>query len=162
MCKFWPLGHRIDSHTPRVKICWMFFKEMNWPITQHSYLSQVKTDFQIRIGWVHPVVYWRDPMYHYNDRLTQLFTKYKYIWLWLQCFDPFLGHSPGIYNNLESVVHIWVFMPIGIPGGLQYCSSLVRVVTKGWRIAALTSYEQYCKSHGIPFGIKNLNAYYTF
>jgi hypothetical protein len=32
------------------------------------------------------------PMYHYNDRLTQLFASYKYIWLWLQCFDPLLGH----------------------------------------------------------------------
>jgi hypothetical protein len=32
------------------------------------------------------------PMYQYNDRLTQLFTKYKYIWLWLQCFDPLPGH----------------------------------------------------------------------
>jgi hypothetical protein len=31
-------------------------------------------------------------MYQYNDRLTQLFTKYKYIRLWLQCFDPYLGH----------------------------------------------------------------------
>jgi hypothetical protein len=31
-------------------------------------------------------------MYQYNDRLTQLFTKYKYIWFWLQCFDPYLGH----------------------------------------------------------------------
>jgi hypothetical protein len=33
-------------------------------------------------------------MYQYNDRLTQLFTKYKYIWLWLKCFDPFAG-LPG-------------------------------------------------------------------
>jgi hypothetical protein len=46
----------------------------------------------IRIVWVHYVVYWWDPMYRCNDRLTQLFTKYKYIWLWLQCFDPLLGH----------------------------------------------------------------------
>jgi hypothetical protein len=30
------------------------------------------------------------------------------------------------------------------------------------RIATLTSYEQYCKPHGIPFGMKNLNMYYTF
>jgi hypothetical protein len=28
-----------------------------------------------------------EPMCQYNGRLTQLFTKYKYIWLWLQCFD---------------------------------------------------------------------------
>jgi hypothetical protein len=26
----------------------------------------------------------------------------------------------------------------------------------------LTSYEQYCKPHGIPFGMKNLNMYYIF
>jgi hypothetical protein len=32
------------------------------------------------------------PMYQYNDRLTQIFTRYKYTWLWLQCFDPLLGH----------------------------------------------------------------------
>jgi hypothetical protein len=32
------------------------------------------------------------PMYQYDDRLTQLFTKHKYVWLWLQCFDHFLGH----------------------------------------------------------------------
>jgi hypothetical protein len=32
------------------------------------------------------------PMYQYNDGLTQLFTKYKCICLWLQCFDPLLGH----------------------------------------------------------------------
>jgi hypothetical protein len=39
-------------------------------------------------------------MFQYNDRLTQLFTKYKYIreniyiyiWLWIQRFDPYLGH----------------------------------------------------------------------
>jgi hypothetical protein len=31
-------------------------------------------------------------MYQYNDRLTQLFTKYTYLWLWLQRFDPYLGH----------------------------------------------------------------------
>jgi hypothetical protein len=31
-------------------------------------------------------------VYQYNDRLTQLFTEYKYIWLCLQCFDPYLGH----------------------------------------------------------------------
>jgi hypothetical protein len=31
-------------------------------------------------------------MYQYNDHLTQIFTNYKYIWLWLQCFDPLLGH----------------------------------------------------------------------
>jgi hypothetical protein len=46
------------------------------------------------------------PMYQYNDRLTQLFTKYKYIWLWLQCFDPYLGHRQAYIMNLESVVHV--------------------------------------------------------
>jgi hypothetical protein len=28
-------------------------------------------------------------------------------------------------------------------------------------ITTLTSYEQYCKPHGISFGMKNLNMYYT-
>jgi hypothetical protein len=45
-------------------------------------------------------------MYQYNDCLTQLFTKYKYIWLWLQCFDPYLGHRQAYIMNLESVVHV--------------------------------------------------------
>jgi hypothetical protein len=48
-------------------------------------------------------------MYQYNDRLTQLFTKYKYIWLWLQCFDPYLGHRQVYIMNLESVVHVLGF-----------------------------------------------------
>jgi hypothetical protein len=46
------------------------------------------------------------PMYQYNDRLTQLFIKYKYIWLWLQCFDPYLGHRQAYIMNLEGVVHV--------------------------------------------------------
>jgi hypothetical protein len=49
---------------------------------------------------------------------------YKYIWLWLQCFNPYLGHRQAYTINLESVVHIWVFFgfscPNGIPCGLQY------------------------------------------
>jgi hypothetical protein len=49
-------------------------------------------------------------MYQYNDRLTQLFTKFKYIWLWLQCFDPYLGHRQAYIMNLESVVHVYVFL----------------------------------------------------
>jgi hypothetical protein len=44
-------------------------------------------------------------MYQYNDRLTQRFTEYKYIWLRLQCFDPYLGHLQAYIINLESVVH---------------------------------------------------------
>jgi hypothetical protein len=44
-------------------------------------------------------------MYQCNDRLTQLFTKYEYIWLWLKCFDPYLGHRQAYIMNLESVVH---------------------------------------------------------
>jgi hypothetical protein len=57
----------------------------------------------IRTVWVHPVVYWWDPMCQYNDRLTQLFTKckYKYIWLWLQCFDPYLGHCQTYIMNID-------------------------------------------------------------
>jgi hypothetical protein len=47
-----------------------------------------------------------DPMYQYNDRLTQLFTKYKYIWLWLECFDLYLGHYQTYIMNIESVVHV--------------------------------------------------------
>jgi hypothetical protein len=45
-------------------------------------------------------------MYQYNDRLTQLSTKYKYIWRWLQCFDPYLGHRQVYIMNLESVLHV--------------------------------------------------------
>jgi hypothetical protein len=45
-------------------------------------------------------------MYQYNDRLTQLCTKYKYIWLWLQCFDPYLGLHQAYIMNLESVIHV--------------------------------------------------------
>jgi hypothetical protein len=41
-------------------------------------------------------------MYQYNDRLTQLFTKYKYIWLWLQCFDPYMGHRQAYIMNVSS------------------------------------------------------------
>jgi hypothetical protein len=41
-----------------------------------------------------------DPMYRYNVRLTQLFAKYKYIWLWLQCFDPYLGHRQAYIVNI--------------------------------------------------------------
>jgi hypothetical protein len=48
-------------------------------------------------------------MYQYNDGLTQLFTKYKYIWLRLQCFDPYLGHRQAYIMNLESVVHVQGF-----------------------------------------------------
>jgi hypothetical protein len=50
-----------------------------------------------------------DPMYQYNDRITQLFTKYKYIWLWLRCSDPYLGHRQAYIMNLESVVHVYTF-----------------------------------------------------
>jgi hypothetical protein len=45
-------------------------------------------------------------MYQHNDRLTQLLAKYKYVWLWLQCFDPYLGHRQAYVMNLESVVHV--------------------------------------------------------
>jgi hypothetical protein len=61
---------------------------------------------QIRIVRVHPTVCWRDPMYRYNDRLTQ----------------PFL------------IITFSFFMPIGFPCGLQYCTYLVRVVIKEQRI----------------------------
>jgi hypothetical protein len=44
---------------------------------------------QIESWYPHPLVV---RVATYNDRLTQLFTKHKYIWLWLQCFDPLLGH----------------------------------------------------------------------
>jgi hypothetical protein len=42
------------------------------------------------------------PMYQYNDRLTQLFTKYKYIWYLATMFRPFTGSSSGLYNKPES------------------------------------------------------------
>jgi hypothetical protein len=45
------------------------------------------------------------PMYQFNDRLTQL---YKYIWLWLQCFDLYLGHCQVYIMNLENVVPKYV------------------------------------------------------
>jgi hypothetical protein len=54
-------------------------------------------------------------MYQYNDRLTQLFTRYKYIWLWLQCFDPYLGYHQAYLMNLESVYMFRFFMSNGIP-----------------------------------------------
>jgi hypothetical protein len=44
-------------------------------------------------------------MYRYIDRLTQLFTKYKYIWYLATMFRPFTGSSSGLYNKLESVLH---------------------------------------------------------
>jgi hypothetical protein len=48
-------------------------------------------------------------MYQYNDRLTQLFIKYKYIWLWLQCFDPYLGHRQAYIMNLESIEPVYMY-----------------------------------------------------
>jgi hypothetical protein len=50
-------------------------------------------------------------MYQHNDRLTKPFTKYKYIYLfiWLQCFDPYLGHRQAYIMNLKSVVQVKVF-----------------------------------------------------
>jgi hypothetical protein len=48
-------------------------------------------------------------MYQYDDRLTQLFTKCKYIWHWLQCFNTYLGHRQAYIMNLENVVHVYVF-----------------------------------------------------
>jgi hypothetical protein len=61
-------------------------------------------------------------MYQYNDRLTQLFTKYKYIWLWLQCFDPYLGHRQAYVMNLKSVVHVIRNVLIWVLGEIQMCS----------------------------------------
>jgi hypothetical protein len=58
----------------------------------------------IRIVWVHPVVYWWNPMYQYNDCLTQLFTKYRYIWLW----------QSHVYSYLvKSCVRRWLYWYIG-------------------------------------------------
>jgi hypothetical protein len=37
----------------------------------------------------------------YNYHLTQLFTKYKYIWRWLTMFRPLSGSSSGLYNELR-------------------------------------------------------------
>jgi hypothetical protein len=48
-------------------------------------------------------------MYQYNDRLTQLFTKYKNVWLCLQCFYPYLGHRQAYIMNLGSLVHVYVY-----------------------------------------------------
>jgi hypothetical protein len=48
-------------------------------------------------------------MYRYNDHLTQLFTKYKYIWYLATMFQPFTGSSSGLYNTLESVLHFLGF-----------------------------------------------------
>jgi hypothetical protein len=51
-------------------------------------------------------------MYQYNDRLAQLCTKYKYIWLWLQSFDTYLGHRQAYIMNLEGVVHVYTFLSL--------------------------------------------------
>jgi hypothetical protein len=77
----------------------------------HGLITRTEESIEchIRIVWVHPVVYWWDTMYQCNDQLTQLFTKYKYIWLRVQCFDPYLGHRQTYIMNLESVVHVQVF-----------------------------------------------------
>jgi hypothetical protein len=37
------------------------------------------------------------------------YIQYKYIWLWGQYFDPYLGHRRAYIINLESVLYIWVF-----------------------------------------------------
>jgi hypothetical protein len=43
-----------------------------------------------------------NPVYQYNDRLTQLFTKYKYMYLALATmFRPLSGSSSGLYNELR-------------------------------------------------------------
>jgi hypothetical protein len=76
------------------------------PVHLNPVHNSKRTLSNIRTVWVHPAVYWWDPMYQYNDRLTQLFTKYTYIWLWLQCFDPYPGHRQAYIMNLESVVNI--------------------------------------------------------
>jgi hypothetical protein len=60
-------------------------------------------------------------MYQYNDRLKQLFTKYKYMWLWLQCFDHYLGHRQVYIMNLESVLEI-----LGTSRCVDFLSSLYR------------------------------------
>jgi hypothetical protein len=58
-------------------------------------------------------------MYRYIDRLTQLFTKYKYIWYLATMFRLFTRSSSGLYNKLESVLHFFKFrVPNGIPCGL--------------------------------------------
>jgi hypothetical protein len=70
-----------------------------------SFLDHCKL-LEIQIEWV--VYYVICVTYQYNDGLTQLFTKYKYIWLWLQCFNPNLGHRQAYIMNLESVVHVLI------------------------------------------------------
>jgi hypothetical protein len=72
-------------------------------------------------------------MYQYNDRLTQLFTKYKYIWYLVAMFRPFTGSSSGLYKD-QKVYYIFKFcVPNGIPCGLQICAQLVQGATKRWK-----------------------------
>jgi hypothetical protein len=61
-------------------------------------------------------------MYQYNDSLTQLFTKYKYIWLWLQCFDPLLDHHQAYIITYKVQYMFTFYVPNGILCGLQYCT----------------------------------------
>jgi hypothetical protein len=49
------------------------------------------------------------PIYQYNDRPTQLFTKYQYIWLWPQCFDPLLGHHQAYKNDVAEAKYIYTW-----------------------------------------------------
>jgi hypothetical protein len=108
-------------------------------------------------------------MYQYNDRLTQLFAKYKYIWFWLQCFDPYLGHRQAYielrkcstYLGFSCQSHKLCTILQAMYNLTSYVQSY-KLCTILHAMYNLTSYEQYCKPHGIPNGIKNRNIYYTF
>jgi hypothetical protein len=56
-------------------------------------------------------------MYQYNDRLTQLFTKYNIYLAWATMFRPLTGSSSGLHNNLENVVL-----------GKELCLTVIRLI----------------------------------
>jgi hypothetical protein len=55
--------------------------------------------------------------------------------------------TPSYTNNIRQTGHIWC---------IDYYHILIR---HPFLITTLTSYEQYCKPHGTPSGMKNLNKY---
>jgi hypothetical protein len=51
-----------------------------------------------------------------NNRLTQLSSKYRLIrYIWLQCFDPLLGHHGAYIITLKVKYMFRLFVPKGIP-----------------------------------------------
>jgi hypothetical protein len=76
----------------------------------------------------------KDFMYWYNDRLTQLFTKYKYFWYLATMFRPFTGLSSDLYNKLKSVLHILEFACQTVSCVVYSVVQFVKVVMERWKI----------------------------